>query len=220
MNLPFTPEQFFDVFTQYNLAVWPMQVVIYGLAVIALLLTGHGMRYSSRVVAVILAFFWLWMGLVYHLVYFTSINKAAYIFGGLFIVQAILFFSVGMLSRELQFRFHPNKYAIIGSVFILYGMLIYPLLGYALGHRYPAAPTFGLPCPTTIFTFGLLLWTDKRVPKYLLVIPIIWSIIGFFAALQLGVGEDVMLLVIGVATLVMLWYRDMWEARLSRILPV
>ncbi|MBI1879844.1 MAG: hypothetical protein HYR94_16760 [Chloroflexi bacterium] len=220
MNLPFTPEQFFDVFRQYNLAVWPMQGVIYGLAVIALLLAGHGMRYASRVVAVILALFWLWMGLVYHLGYFTSINQAAYIFGGLFIVQAILFFTVGLLSQELRFRFHPNKYAIIGSVFILYGLLIYPLLGYAWGHRYPAAPTFGLPCPTTLFTFGLLLWTDKSVPKYLLVIPVIWSIIGFFAALQLDVWEDVMLLVIGVATLVMLWYRDMREARLSRILPV
>ena len=29
MNLPFTVEQFLDVFAQYNQAVWPIQIVAY-----------------------------------------------------------------------------------------------------------------------------------------------------------------------------------------------
>jgi hypothetical protein len=40
---------------------------------------------------------------------------------------------------------------------------------------------------------------DKKFPLPLLLIPIIWSIIGFFAASSLGITEDYMLLVAGVA---------------------
>jgi hypothetical protein len=78
-------------------------------------------------------------------------------------------------------------------------MLIYPVLGYLLGHGYPSSPCFGVaPCPTTIFTFGLLLWAD-RPPRYLVLLPLIWSIIGFFAAISLGIREDIGLLVAGLA---------------------
>ncbi|HXV44590.1 MAG TPA: DUF6064 family protein, partial [Anaerolineae bacterium] len=73
---------------------------------------------------------------------------------------------------------------------------------------YPQSPTFGLPCPTTIFTFGLLLWTDHRFPKYLLVIPVIWSLFGLSAAVQLGVLEDIMLLITGLVATTMILYRD------------
>jgi hypothetical protein len=214
MKMPFTPEQFFNVFAQYNLAVWPMQVLFYVLALAALVLAVKETRYSNQAVSAILAFLWLWMGLVYHLGYFSTINGAAYVFGGLFIIQAGLFLVAGTLKQKLWFRFHPNSYAIIGALFILYGLVIYPVLGYALGHRYPYNPTFGLPCPTTIFTFGLLLWTDKKIPKYLLIIPVLWSILGLSAALQLGVWEDGMLLITGVTTPIMIYYRDMREAEL------
>jgi hypothetical protein len=214
MKLPFTIEQFFEIFAQYNRDVWPMQVVIYAMAIAALVLALRETKYSNRVISTILAFLWLWIGLVYHLGYFSTINGAAYVFGGLFIIQAGLFLVVGTVKQKLWFRFHPNSYAIVGALFILYGLVIYAVLGYSLGHHYPYTPTFGLPCPTTVFTFGLLLWTDKRIPKYLLIIPVLWSIIDLFAALQLGVWEDVVLFVTGVATPVMIYYRDMREAEL------
>ncbi|HXV99120.1 MAG TPA: DUF6064 family protein, partial [Anaerolineae bacterium] len=159
MNLPFTPEQFFNVFAQYNLAVWPLQIVIYLLAITALLLSVKKTRYSDRIISAILAFFWLWIGIAYHLTFFTSINQGAYLFAGLFIGQGILFFVTGVWHQKISFKPHLNVYSIAGAVFILYGLLIYPILGYFLGHTYPQSPTFGLPCPTTIFTFGLLLWT-------------------------------------------------------------
>ena len=38
MNIPFTVEQFFDVFRTYNVAIWPAQVVAYLMGVIALAL--------------------------------------------------------------------------------------------------------------------------------------------------------------------------------------
>jgi len=96
-------------------------------------------------------------------------------------------------------------------------MIGYPLLGYFLGHIYPASPCFGVaPCPTTIFTFGLLLLTVKRVPKYLLIIPLIWSFIGFTAALKLGIKEDIGLLIAGVATLILTIKRDKTDVQAQR----
>ena len=58
---------------------------------------------------------------------------------------------------------------------------------------------FGVaPCPTTIFTFGILLWAVKSVPAYLLIIPLIWSIVGMSAAVNLRVPQDYGLVVAGV----------------------
>ena len=208
MNTPFTMEQFFGVFAQYNTTVWPVPVVIYLLALAALFLAIRKTSYTDRVISAILALFWLWMGVVYHLTFFAAINPLAYVFGGLFILQGLLFLASGTFGRKLSFGPELNIYGWAGGFFILYGLLIYPLLGYFLGHVYPYSPTFGLPCPTTIFTFGLLLWTNKSVPKYLLVIPVLWSFIGFGAALQWHVLEDIMLLITGLVATAMLVYRD------------
>ncbi|WP_339379209.1 DUF6064 family protein [aff. Roholtiella sp. LEGE 12411] len=49
---------------------------------------------------------------------------------------------------------------------------IYPLIGYSLERTFPSLPTFGIPCPTTIFTFGLLFWTNKKFPSSLLIVLI------------------------------------------------
>ncbi len=198
MKLPFSTEQFLEVFRNYNLAVWPAQIVLWLLAVMVIILAVKPQAFSGKYISGLLAFFWLWMGIVYHLMHFTEINKGAYLFGGLFIVQGILFWMVGVWQNKLAFRFQPNVYGLTGAVLLLYALLIYPVLGYALGHIYPASPTFGLPCPTTIFTFGILLWADKKLPFFLLIIPLLWSVIGFMAAVSLGIKEDIGLLIAGL----------------------
>jgi len=198
MKLPFSIEQFLEVFRNYNLAVWPAQIVLWLLAVMVIILATKSRPFSGKYISGLLAFFWLWMGIVYHLMHFTEINKGAYFFGGLFIIQGILFGIVGVWQNKLVFQFKPNLSGLTGGLLLLYALIIYPLLGYALGHVYPASPTFGLPCPTTIFTFGILLWTDKKLPFFLLIIPLLWSVIGFMAAVSLGIKEDIGLLIAGL----------------------
>ena len=100
-----------------------------------------------------------------------------------------------MIKNSLSFRVSQKFYGILGAIFITYALVIYPLIGYALGRTFPASPTFGTPCQTTIFTFGLLLWADKKVPLRLLIIPVLWSILGTSAALSFGIKEDFGLLV-------------------------
>ncbi len=208
MNLPFTTEQFLSVFEQYNHAVWPFQVALNLLGLVALVLAARRVANSDKVVSLILAFLWLWIGTAYHLLFFTSINGAAYAFGILNVLQGAAFIYFGVLTPRLSFKFRNDAYGIVGWVFVSYALILYPVLGYFLGHVYPKSPTFGLPCPTTIFTFGVLLWTTNRVPRLVLVIPVLWSIVGFSAALTLGIREDVGLLVAGIVSLLLLLFRD------------
>lgn len=209
MNIPFTIEQFLDIFAQYNQAIWPMQIIAYILGIAAVVLAVKKPRYSDLLIIGILAFFWVWMGIAYHLLFFSLINTAALGFGVLFIVQGLLFVYQGVARPKLAFRARTGAFSLVGGAFIVYAMLVYPIIGSLLGHGYPHSPVFGVaPCPTTIFTFGILLWSAKKVPKYLLAIPLVWSVIGFGAALSLGIREDVGLLIAGVLGTVLLFWRD------------
>lgn len=199
MEIPFTVNQFFDVFVTYNTAIWPAQVVAYLLGIIALAAAFRETKQSARIVSGILAFFWIWMGVFYHIAHFSVINSAAWIFGFFYIVQGLLFLLIGAIQDKLAFRFSLRPLPIIGACFIFYATVVYPLLGMSFGHLYPKAPMFGVaPCPTTIFTFGILLWATKSVPAYMLIIPLLWSIVGMSAAVNLKVTQDYGLVVAGV----------------------
>jgi hypothetical protein len=85
---------------------------------------------------------------------------------------------------------------------VLYALLICPLLGILAGHRYPATPTFGAPCPTTIFTLGLLFFLRPPFPRAVAVIPLLWAAVGSIAAFELGVVQDFGLLAAGMLGIV------------------
>jgi hypothetical protein len=199
MTFPFTREQFLGVFAQYNLAVFPLQVlfVLLGLAAVGLVMKKP--KSADRIVTLILSFFCLWIGIVYHILFFSSINPAAWGFGLLFIAEAALLVWYGVLYRQVSFILRKDVFSTAGIAFILYALVLYPVLGTIVGHGYPVLPTFGLPCPTTIFMFGIFLMAAKKFPLPLLVVPLLWSFIGFFAALSLGITEDYFLLVAGIS---------------------
>lgn len=209
MALPFTISQFLGVFESYNLAVWPMHLAAYALGFAAVLSVFMRKNYSNRFVNFVLSFFWLWNGVIYHLAYFSTINKAAYIFGAFFAVQGLLFLVLGVVRNNINYKYEPGLASITGVMFILYAMLVYPLAGYFLGHGYPFSPSFGLaPCPTTIFTFGLLLLAGRTLPRVTLWIPLAWSLIGFNAALNLGILEDLGLLAAGIVGTAIILVKD------------
>ena len=208
-QLPFTTEQFLQLFEIYNKSIWPAQLIAYLLGISALILIIRNKPRSDSFINVILGTFWIWMGAVYHILFFSGINPAAYIFGFLFILQGILFLVLNRTEHKLQFIFRKDLYGLIGGLFILYAMIVYPLLGLAFGHIYPQSPVFGVaPCPTTIFTFGILLLTKERIPYWLLIIPGLWALIGFSAAVQLTIYEDMGLVIAGVTGVTLLIYRN------------
>lgn len=208
MNIPFTAGQFLDIFHKYNQSIWPMQVAAYVLGITAIYLAVRKTRHSDKIICGILGFMWIWTGAAYHMAFFSSINKAAYAFGALFIAQGVLFIIYGVIKPVVVLRAAPAGIPAAGFILVIYSMFVYPVIGQLLGHGYPQSPVFGVtPCPVTIFTFGLLLWAE-RIPKQILLIPLIWSLIGSFAALSLGIREDIGLLAAGIAGTLLILVKD------------
>ena len=207
--LPFSREQFLAVFVIYNDAIWPAQGVAYLLGAVAIALALRPAAWSDRVVAAVLAAMWLWTGIAYHLAFFTAINRPAYVFGALFVVEAVLFVWWDVVGDRLRFGFRSGVPAWAGIALVVYAAILYPLIGLATGHAYPAMPVFGVtPCPVALFTFGLLLLTWAPVPRWLLVIPFVWSLIGGSAAILLGIVSDWVLLVSGVVAVPLIVIKD------------
>ena len=89
-----------------------------------------------------------------------------------------------------------------------FAMIGYPILGYFIGHQYPQSPPFGLtPCPLSVFTFGLLLLADSKVPKWILAIPFLYAI-GGIMPVSIGVTEDLAMIIGGLVGTAMILYRD------------
>ena len=109
-----------------------------------------------------LAVQWAWAALVYHATFFSSINPAAWLFAGLFLTQSALFAWFGVVRERLRFSSTGSRRHIAAWMLIIY-TLIYPVVVQVEGHRFPEAPTFGVPCPTTLLTIGLLFAADSAV---------------------------------------------------------
>jgi uncharacterized protein DUF6064 len=201
MSLPFDAGQFFRVFARYNEAVWPAQIalVLAALAILALLALRRD--WADRAICALLALLWAWMAIVYHFGFFAAINPAALLFGMVFLVGAAAFFWSGALRGWVRFSARAATSRAVGYLLIAYALLGYPLASFALGHRYPATPTFGLPCPTTIFTLGVLAFQRAPCRIEVLIVPLAWALIASHAAWLLGVYEDFGLLLAGVALL-------------------
>jgi hypothetical protein len=101
--LPFTREQFFGIFAQYNAALWPAQWVAYALGLAMILAVLRRARSVHRLVAGGLAAMWLWTGVAYHGVFFSSINPAAFAFAALFVLQAAVFAHAAALGGRLSY---------------------------------------------------------------------------------------------------------------------
>ncbi|GLQ56659.1 DUF6064 family protein [Devosia nitrariae] len=207
--LPFSREGFIGVFVDYNLAVWPLQIVAYvvGVGMVALLFRSSSL--SGRLIAAGLAAMWLWTGVVYHGIYFSTINAAAVLFGILFALQGAAFLYFGVVRGHLQFAPPSRPIGWIGTALVGYAAILYPMIGIWVGHEYAEMPMFGItPCPVTIFTFGLLLLTTDRFSRWLLVIPFLWTLVGGSAAFLLGIPQDWLLLFTGVVAGSLLMWRD------------
>ena len=225
-GLPFTREAFLAMFGAYNQAVWPLQILAYALAIgVVVLSIKPLLGWSDRLIAAILAAFWLWIGGVFFMGYQRVLDHSPLSTIAMigFLIQGVVLVWFGVVRRELTFKASADFFGIIGGALIAYAGLVYPILSYLDGHVFPASPGFGLgtvPCPTTIFTFGLLLWTSSRVPKSVLVVPTLWAVLsGISAPVNYGIYEDVGLFIAGILGTGLLLWRDHQAGRRASLQP-
>ncbi|MBN2480416.1 MAG: hypothetical protein JXB19_01650 [Bacteroidales bacterium] len=205
--LSFNLEEFLGVLEDYNLFIWPLQIIAYLAGILALTFSFIKIRYSHRIILSVLSFYWLWNGIVFCPFFWAPTYKLAYVFGAFCTMQGILFL-IGVFKSNISVKFHANLYSITGLIFIVYAMAGYQVFGHFLGHVYPSFFPFGLvPCPTAIFTFGIFLLTDQKLPKYYLIIPFVVAMGGFLAASK-GILEDLGLIVAGILGTILIFRRD------------
>ena len=197
MQLPFTKEQFFDLLAAYNVGLWPALLALWIASVLVSVLLLSSRRPPDRWISALLAAHWAWSAMAYHVGFFTRINQAAWGFAALFLLQAAVFFWVGVVHGGLSFAPWRNAWAPVAWGLVAYS-LVYPAINAAQHLSVSRIPTFGVPCPTMIFTAGMLMLATPRSWR-LSIVPVIWSLIGGSAAFLLGVRADYGLPIAGIA---------------------
>jgi Family of unknown function (DUF6064) len=173
------------------LPFWPLQIVTFGFALVVVVSLWRKWPITARAVPAILAVMWAINAIGYHYLYFRSINPAATLFAALFLVQAILLSACALSRRGLKFGVQHDVRTYVGSGIVIYAMVVYPILGILAGHGLMEGPMLGIaPCPTTIFTIGILVLARGKWIAWLSIVPMLWSLIGWLAAVQLGMPED------------------------------
>jgi hypothetical protein len=104
----FTVDQFLEVFEPYNVTVWPAQLFLYPLGILAIGLAFQRKADFSRSVSLILTFLWIWMGLVYHLWFFRVINQAALAFADILCPARHLLFDRWSLQAATSVSLPPG----------------------------------------------------------------------------------------------------------------
>ncbi len=202
-----TGEGLLTVFADYNLQIWPMQILAYTLGLLGLYLGFRKDPAFARMIPAILAFFWLWVGLIFWLPSATQGFTLGYLFTVMFAIEGVLFL-LQMIKPQLAFGTYSKTHTILGTIFMLYALIGYLLLGLLIGHVYPRTPPFGLtPCPLIIYTFGLLLLVREKVPKILLAIPFFYALSGVLW-ITIGILEDFGLVLSGLVGVFVILRRD------------
>ena len=210
-------EEYFDLFGAYNETYLIMIVLTSVLAIIALLMVFRKSEYSNRVISFTLAFLWLWIGIVFGILVFgpfptvlagIEMSGSWYLFGSIFVIHGIIMLYFGVIKDTTSYSWKPGSRHFIGLFIIVFGLVIYPFVGVLTGRVFPEYPVFGIaPCPVTLFTIGLLLWSDKKPSLPLMAIPIFWALMGIAPVLFYGIYADIVTILSGI---IAIYYYMKW----------
>lgn len=191
-------KDFYSVLSSYNMAIWPLQGIVYLLIILALHYLFKRTNYSSKIILIVLSFFWLFTGIVFGLLYWGPSHIFGYMYGIGFTIQGILFL-YDIIKSEIIIGTPEKSRTFIGMLFILYAIFGYQIFGYYIGHIYPVYFPVGLvPCPTIIFTFGIFLIFNTKIPIKYYLIPSLFAISGVINVYY-GIYEDILLVIAGLS---------------------
>lgn len=203
-----------SVVAGYNRAIWPAQIVAFGLALAVLWLAVQNRAASSdnlgaHLSGIVLSAAWAWTGAVFHWQHFAGINFLAPAYGWLFVGQALLLAWSGGLRGRIAPRLDGSVVGRAGVALIGYAIIGQPLLALVSGEGLVAAQVVGLaPDPTAVFTLGLMLLAGGRAPLHLAVVPVLWTLIAGATAWALGMTGGLILPILGLACLLLLGWKN------------
>lgn len=149
-----------------------------------------------------LPFAFAWTGIVFFLIFARStISVAA---SALFIVVAILF-ALDIFKKKIEFGLFVTRWPRCLTVFWIFLVFLYPVIGMALGHYYPETCMPMAPCPLTVLAIALVAAAIPHVDRKVYVFLLPWAILSLPKCLgALDCYEDCILFAAGVYGLVLL----------------
>ena len=172
--LLFSARTYYRLFELTNADVWPLQIVTLAAGLAIPVLVVRGAASGGRVVAAILAALWLFVAWAYMLQRYDPINFAARYYAIGFAIQAGLLIWTGVIRDRLHFD--PPRW--IGIAFIIYALVLHPLIAPLSGRPWTQAEIFGLaPDPTVVATLGVFV-AAARPNWLLLILPLLWCVIS------------------------------------------
>ena len=179
----FDPNTYIRMHYSYNLFIWPVPWVSLLLIGFTFALIFKFGRIKDRIISSVLSGFWIWTGIVFHLLQYSVINIAAPLFAALFVFQGGLFFWLGTLRGKLDYSSGRFKDRTRGLSLAVFALAFHPLIAILKGDSWLHAPLAGLsPDATLVVSLGLLNFSKSRPPWYMLIIPGIWCIIATVTA--------------------------------------
>ena len=190
----FTPETYFRLFELYHREWWPMQLACLVMAVVILLCLWLKPTRGGRVIAILLAASWAWVGWAFLHARFAAIHWVADWYAVAFVIQALLLFVYGLSRRGMEFETGNTVRAGIG-IFVLLGvLLVMPATAHLTGREWMEAELFAMtPDATALATLGLLLLAKGRFTVWLVVIPVAWCFVTGATLWVLGAPEALIL---------------------------
>jgi hypothetical protein len=177
--LLFSPKTYDRLFELYNVAIWPAQIFALALGLAIWILLSRATASGGRFVTAVLAASWLWVGVVFQMRRYATINWAATYFGWTFVLEAALLLWLGVFRPRLTFGMPSDRVGWLGSGMFLFALWAQPLADLLLGRSWRRLEIFGVaPDPTVIGTLGLLMLASGRGRRPLIFIPVIWCLIS------------------------------------------
>jgi hypothetical protein len=149
---------------------------------------------------------WLWSGIGFHLLHFSTINFAAPAYAGVFTLQAVLVAWLCIARGSVRFRFVPDTQGLVGVALVGLGATTWPMIGLVVGSgEYTSAPMFAAdPTATVLLTLGVLLLAEGRAVIWLAVIPVLWTFVDGATFFVLGAPAGLTLPMIGLVVFALL----------------
>ena len=183
--LMFSAATYWRMVERYNRELWPLQLAMLVAGIGLLWLVAERRPWAGRVMAVVLAGVWAWVGWAFHWARYAQINWAADYFAAAFWLQAALLLAIASIRPERTAATAPPL-RNSGLALMAIGVLLYPFAALASGRPWGQAEVFGLmPEPTALVTLGCLIAARPRHWAWLAAIP--------FASLMVGLATWSML---------------------------
>ena len=174
--LMFSSRVYYRQIESYNISLWPLHLLMLLVGIGLIWLLARGRSNDSRLIAIVLAGLWLFVGWAYLWSRLSSINWAATYLAYGFAAQAILMLAVLVFPRTIK---NTSVRGSVGLALMAMAVLLYPGLAFFAGRGWGTAEVFGMmPDPTAVASMGFLASARHRYDFILFVIPTLWCVVS------------------------------------------